>query len=229
MLYPTTLAESKGHFNCLNTYDRARFTFGFYQMAAHTPDSNFVVLFRHLLELDSARYYFPDLSVENSRIVRRIGQNQVPLETSETTEGLMDFLNPSGFDVEMVEVIQSAKFIHWATNHTEHQRVQVMVAAQKLKEGMRSYSQRYGLDGVLDSICLMVADIRHQGRARSSEIIEALRTAGNDQRVLEKLLEIGAQSYPERIRTLKTQIGMLTREGVLGRRRYNAQQNEFVL
>lgn len=228
MLYPTTLAESKGHFNCLNTYDRARFTFGFYQMAAHTPDTNFVVLFRHLLELESARYYFPDLSIKNDRIVRRVGQNQVPLETSGTTEGLMDFLNPSGSEVEMVEVIQSAKFIHWANNHTEHQQVQVKVAAQKLKEGMRSYSERYGLDGVLDSICLMVADIRHQGRAKSSEIIEALQSEGSDQRVLERLLEIGAQSYPERIQTLKTQIGVLTREGILGRRRYNAQQNEFL-
>jgi hypothetical protein len=65
VLYPTTLAESEGYFNCINTYDRARFTFGFYQMAAHTPNSNFVVLLRHLLQLESASYYFPDLSVEN--------------------------------------------------------------------------------------------------------------------------------------------------------------------
>jgi hypothetical protein len=94
---------------------------------------------------------------------------------------------------------------------------------------MRSYARRYDLDGMLDSICLMVADIRHQGRAKSLEIIEALQTGGDDQRVLTQLLEIGTHSYPERIQTLKTQIRRLTRDGVLGRRRYNAQRNEFVL
>ena len=229
MLYPTTLAESKGYFNCINTYDRARFTFGFYQMAAHTPNSNFVVLLRHLLELEGARYYFPELLVESGQIVRVVGEEHVPLETPETTQGLMDYLNPSESEVEVVEVIQSAKFIHWATNDKEHQRVQVEVAAQKLKDGMRSYARRYDLDGMLDSICLMVADIRHQGRAKSSEIIEALHTGGDEQRVLAQLLEIGAHSYPERIQTLKTQIRKLTRDGVLGRRRYNAQRNEFIL
>jgi hypothetical protein len=229
MLYPTTLAESQGYFNCINTYDRARFTFGFYQMAAHTPNSNFVVLLRHLLELESASYYFPDLSVENGQIFRVGGEDRGPLETPETTKELMDYLNPSGSEVEVVEVIQSAKLIHWATNDMEHQRVQVKVAAKKLKDGMRSYARRYDLDGMLDSICLMVADIRHQGRAKSLEIIEALQTGGDDQRVLTQLLEIGTHSYPERIQTLKTQIRRLTRDGVLGRRRYNAQRNEFVL
>ena len=229
MLYPTTMAESEGYFNCINTYDRARFTFGFYQMAAHTPNSNFVVLLRHLLELESASYYFPDLSVENGQIFRVGGEDRVPLETPETTRELMNYLNPSGSEVEVLEVIQSAKFIHWATHEMEHQRVQVKVATKKLKDGMRSYARRYDLDGMLDSICLMVADIRHQGRAKSTEIIEALQTGGGDQRVLTQLLEIGAHSYAERIQTLKTQIRRLTQNGVLGRRRYNAQLNEFVL
>jgi hypothetical protein len=132
MLYPTTLAESQGYFNCINTYDRARFTFGFYQMAAHTPNSNFVVLLRHLLELESASYYFPDLSVENGQIFRVGGEDRGPLETPETTKELMDYLNPSGSEVEVVEVIQSAKLIHWATNDMEHQRVQVKVAAKNV-------------------------------------------------------------------------------------------------
>jgi hypothetical protein len=97
-----------------------------------------------------------------------------------------------------------------------------------MKDGMRSYSRRYDLDGMLDSICLVVADIRHQGRAKSSEIIEALQTEGGDPRVLAQLLKIGAHSYPKRIQTLKTQVRMLTRDGILGRHRYNAQRNEFV-
>jgi len=228
MLCPTALAESLGFFNCLNTYDQARFTFGFYQMAAHTPDSNFVVLLRRLLELESASYYFPDLRVDNGRIVRVADQGREALETSESTEALMDYLNPSSSEVEEIEVIQSAKFIHWTTNDPACLRVQVSVAAQKLKNGMQSYAQRYGLNGMLDSICLMVADIRHQGRAKSSQIIAALDTGGDEQRALAQLLEIGAHAYPERIETLKTQIRKLMRDGVLGRRRYDAQRGEFV-
>src|SRR5678815_5312876 len=43
---PTVKAESRGHFNCLNTYDRAGFTFGFLQFAAHVADGDFVKYFR---------------------------------------------------------------------------------------------------------------------------------------------------------------------------------------
>ena len=38
-LQPTISAESNGFFTCLNTYDRARFTFGHVQLGAHTPDA----------------------------------------------------------------------------------------------------------------------------------------------------------------------------------------------
>jgi hypothetical protein len=109
-----------------------------------------------------------------------------------------------------------------------HRQAQVEVTAHKLRQGMKEYARKYALHGRLDTVCLMVADIRHQGRASSSEIIGALATQGNDQRALEQLLEIGTQSYGERIAMLKQRIRTLTREGVLGRRRYDEQQGEFV-
>ncbi|NND63073.1 MAG: hypothetical protein HKN48_07735, partial [Flavobacteriaceae bacterium] len=37
LLQITGFCESKNFFNVMNTYDRAKFTFGFYQLAAHTP------------------------------------------------------------------------------------------------------------------------------------------------------------------------------------------------
>src|SRR5262245_55947408 len=46
-IWPTVVAESAGgHHLLVNTYDRARFTFGFYQLAAHTPNDNLILLFR---------------------------------------------------------------------------------------------------------------------------------------------------------------------------------------
>ena len=139
----------------------------------------------------------------------------------------MDYLNPADRGVEAIEVIQAAKLIHWADNAPLHRRAQVEVAVEKLRNGMQDYARRYGLAGRLDTVCLMVADIRHQGRATSPEIMTALATQGDDQRALRQLLEIGAQSYAERIATLKQRIGKLTRDGVLGRRRYDASRGEF--
>jgi peptidoglycan hydrolase-like protein with peptidoglycan-binding domain len=228
MLYPTAIAESEGYFNCINTYDSARFTFGFFQMAAHTANSNLVVLLRRLLGLERAGYYFPDLGVAQDRVVRRTEGGTQPLETAESTAALMSYFNPSDRAVEEIEVVQAAKLIHWAENDPAHRKAQVDVTAEKLKKGMREYAARYALDGVVDSVCLVVADIRHQGRARSSEIIEALGGRGDEGGALSRLLEIGAHRYPDRIATLKRVIRKLTGDGILGRHRYSAQRGEFV-
>jgi hypothetical protein len=40
-IYPTAMAESKGSYWCLNTYDRAKFTFSFMQYAAHVAEWRF--------------------------------------------------------------------------------------------------------------------------------------------------------------------------------------------
>src|SRR2546425_705153 len=60
-IYPTARAESKGSFFCLNTYDRAKFTFTFMQFAAHVPDGDFVKFFKKLLALPNGADYFPKL------------------------------------------------------------------------------------------------------------------------------------------------------------------------
>lgn len=48
LLEATGACESENRFNLVNTYDRAKFTFGFYQLAAHTPRDNLILLFRRL-------------------------------------------------------------------------------------------------------------------------------------------------------------------------------------
>lgn len=78
-IYPTALCESQGYFQRINTYDRARFTFGFFQHAVHEPNDNFVLLLRKLLSLPAAQTYFPDLilSLVRTRIpsgLRHCGQ-----------------------------------------------------------------------------------------------------------------------------------------------------------
>ena len=65
-LAPTDAAEG-GLFHALNTYDRAAFTFGFLQYAAHVPDGDFVVYLRALLALPGAADHVPDLVLLDGR------------------------------------------------------------------------------------------------------------------------------------------------------------------
>jgi hypothetical protein len=134
-IHPTATVEG-ALFHALNTYDRAQFTFSFLQYAAHVPEGDFVAYLRALLRLPLAKEYFPDLRLENGRIVRLTDNGSVLLESGESTEGLLDYLNPSRQEIEDTEVIQSAKFIHWAQTDPEHRRVQVDIGVAHFKSKM---------------------------------------------------------------------------------------------
>ncbi|HEU4796631.1 MAG TPA: hypothetical protein VFT02_13440 [Pyrinomonadaceae bacterium] len=222
-IHPTAMAEG-ALYHTLNTYDRARFTFCFLQYAAHVPKGDFVVYFRALLNLPLAVEYFPDLRLVNNRITRVTDNGTVQLESDTSTDGLMAYLNPSRSAIEDTEVIQAAKFVHWAQTDPLHRRAQLASGIDHFKKKMVGYADRYDLDGALDSICLVIADIRHQGRATSPVIVNAL----NSSKPLDSLLSIGENSFPSRIATLRREIRKLTDEGTLGTHVYNVEQRDFV-
>jgi hypothetical protein len=220
----TAKCESNGHFSCINTYDRAHFTFSFMQYAAHVPDGDFVKFFRRLLLRQEAKAYFPDLNITNNKITRATEQGQEKLETSQSTEVLMQYLNPSLKTVDDAEVINCCKFIHWANNEEGHRELQVEVAIEHIRSAMKSYDKSYNLHGKSDKICAVVADIRHQGRGKSSTI----RTALASENPYEALLGIGAKNYAERVKTLRAELERLTIAGVFGQRSYDSQKSDFV-
>jgi hypothetical protein len=223
-IHPTASAEG-ALFHTLNTYDRARFTFAFLQFAAHVPNGDFVAYFRALLQLPLAPEYFPDLAVRNGRICRLGDDGETPLESDTSTAGLMDYLNPGEHEVEDTEVIQAARFVHWVQNDPLHRQVQVEVGLAHIRNKMHRLAQRYGLDGKDDRICLLVADISHQGRAKAPVILTALAAADP----FTALLRIGEDRYPARIATLRREIKSLVAEGTLGLRRYDVARADFVL
>jgi hypothetical protein len=223
-IQPTAAAEG-ALFHTLNTYDRARFTFTFLQYAAHVPNGDFVRFMRTLLQLPQAGEYFPDLVVEGGRIVRIAEDGtRTALESDGSTAGLLDYLNPSRAEVEDTEVIQAVKLVHWAQNDPAHRRVQIEVGIAHFKRNLLDYAKRYGLDGSADVVCLVIADIRHQGRAKSVDIVAAL--AGP--KPLEALLAIGKEKYPGRIASLRREIKALTDAGVLGTKKYSVAKKDFV-
>jgi len=223
-ILPIALAEG-GHWHTLNTYDRAHFTFGFLQYAAHVPDGDFVRLLRALLALPAAAAYFPDLTLTDDGRVGRIGDDAIePLETPGSTAALMRWLNPTTEAVEDTEVIQAAKFVHWAHHDPSHRAAQVACGVAHLRAALAAQARRHGLDGADDIVCLLVADIRHQGRGRGAEIDQAL--ARPDPAAA--LLRIGADRWPQRVETLRRAIARLVDEGRLGRLRYSLARQDFV-
>lgn len=227
-IYPTVMAESKGSFLCLNTYDRAAFTFGIMQYAAHVPNGDFVRWFRAILSLPNAADYFPILALNEGRIW--LYQRNLPpeaLEDDASTARLMWYLNQDPYTVDKQELLCAARMIHWAMSDVNNRYLQVAFAVKQYQKNMKAYAQRYNLDGYLDKVCFMVCDIRHQGRANSQTILNALQHSTASEQY-QALLNIGASSYPERIQTLKQTIANLENAGILGKKHYHQAEAKFV-
>jgi len=198
VIEPTSKCEG-GNYLTLNTYDRAKFTFGFGQFAAHVPDGDFVVYFRDMLGRPEATDYFPDLMVKAGRINQLSTTGGVPLESSSSTRPLMDYLNPSTTHIEDDEVIASAKFMHWTANHQAAQALQVFHMISTFKGLMAAADRNLELNGKAADLCVIVCDILHQGRSKYPAIRQAL--ASTNKR--DSLLALGSISYSDRIAALK--------------------------
>lgn len=198
LIAPTARCEG-GNFLTLNTYDRARFTFGFGQFAAHVPDGDFVRFFRDLLARPEAPAYFPNLRLSDGRITKADAAGEVFVESASSTRGLLELLNPTAAGLEDEEQIAAAKFIHWTTHHPECQRLQVAHMVATFKRLARESDARLDLDGRSAEIVLIICDIRHQGRAKYASMQQALLASDP----VAALLKLGALTYANRIKTLK--------------------------
>jgi hypothetical protein len=223
-LLPTITCESRGAFNCINTYDSARFTYGHMQFAAHTPDANFVLLFRELLRLPAASFYFPDLALHNGFIHQRRDQGLVQLESQLSTQALQDYLNPDSGGVERQEVVVAAKFMDWCARDPQFKETMVRFAFSDQRDKLRGHARNLPLNGLSDKLCLVVLDILHQGRGKYTTIGAAL--GKNDP--FDALLDIGLNTYRERIATLRNGILDLERRGIVGHRVYRNEVGDFV-
>lgn len=185
MLGVIAAGESGSYFNRLNSYDRAAFTFGFFQLAAHTPRDNLILLFRRLAAENAIfQSLFPDLKVVNGVLHQVVGTHTVSLEKEYPRPGhpneknlkdFMAYLNPDGASVDDIELSTAARMVHLANTDNSANRLQVNLAAEITMRKLRnSYSVWYNLDGASDLICTAIADIHHQGRGTKTEVRDAL-------------------------------------------------------
>lgn len=141
----------------------------------------------------------------------------------------MVYLNPTLASIEEQEVIQAAKFIHWAIHSQQHRDIQVQYGIEHFKQSVQQHARWYPLDGFPDKLCVVIEDIHHQGRAKKNVVYEALDTNGDYDKAFNNLLSIGEQNYSVRIKTLTKEIQQLVKSGILGKRVYDTNIKDFVL
>jgi DNA-binding HxlR family transcriptional regulator len=223
-LYPTIRCESRGFFTCLNTYDRARFTFGHMQLAAHTPDDNFVSILRQMLQLPAARAYFPDLTLVDGRVHRRTDGGTEILETGDTTAPLQNYLNPVENAVDDAEADRAARIIDWCVRDPALRELNVRFTVEQQRRKLAYYATRLPLDGLVDKLVLVVLDVLHQGRGGFQSLGRALE----DDDPFDALLNIGSSSFRERVATLRLALRELEEQDRIGRRVYSRAEGDFV-
>jgi hypothetical protein len=229
IIWPTVMAESEGYFARLNSYDRAAFTYGCYQAAAHTPDENLVVLFRMLLTLPSAQRYFPDLTlVEDDKKIPRVNRklDTGPTQSLENARKVtrpngvvetqipdfMTYLNADATRVDNAEMTATARLFLWCRDESEARNTQVRHAISTARHKINGVRKKVASFKAKDwRTVIWVNDIRHQGRGGFKAIADAL----DSDDALAALALVGMPKYRSRIETVKACIGTLQTEGVL--------------
>lgn len=226
---PTAQCESLGAFNCFNSYDRAKFTFGFLQYAAHVSQGDFVKYFCKLLQTEEAGSYFPDLRTDGTHIYL-VSENNRRLTSNDGSDNieLMAYLNPTLAGVETKEVINAAKFIHWLAHSEVHKQIMVECGIKHFKDNMRTYARQHGLDQAPDYVCCAVADIRHQGRGGIQTINNSLSQGNTWEEKYRSVVRVGCANHPERCNTLKAEIAKYRQRGILGTKRYSRAAGDFI-
>lgn len=233
LVYAIGASESQNRFNRVNSYDRAAFTFGFFQLAAHTPRDNLVLFLRQATELPAFQRHFPELQMKDGRLHRIDGNSAIDLEVEiydarqdeHQLQNLMRYLNPRETAIDDAEIIHTARLVELCETSPEFCALQVRTAIQITARKFRERYQRwYNLSGMSDSICVAIADIHHQGRAKKAQVRAALASA----EALSNLTQLGADKYPERCKSLRRMIATMEQSGLLGRHKYEPACGRFV-
>lgn len=225
---PTLLAEGGARFATLNTYDRAAFTFGAPQLAAHTPDQNFVVYLRELLSLPDAPQHFPELGLRPNaagkntvhhlnggapvdleqvvNVLRPNGKNEKQLAR------LMAFLNPSATAIDPAELSAAARLMNWLRLNPAAKELQIKVFIEHARAKLAHAKARVdGFDGKDWRSALWIMDILHQGRAGFAEL-SAAQTSVNPEAAFKRL---GWPKYRTRIEAVDRAVVKLAASGAL--------------
>lgn len=201
-----TIACEGGRFTAINSYDRAAFSFGIGQFAAHVPEGDFVSFLRRLLMLPEAEVYFPELLLAKGRIAVRGTRTQPqPLEDAAGTAALMAWLNPDPGVIDARELQVAARLVHWTRHCAAARAAQVAQMVGSARAHLQHAAHNLALHNIDAICCVAIVDILHHGRggARPWAKMAAALAQPNP---LAALFAIGAGRWAMRIATLQTAI-----------------------
>lgn len=183
-MWPSVMAESNGYYISINAWDRAHFTWGFYQLAAHTPRDNLILLMRELLTLPAAKRFFPDLTLLGGKVAQITDAGPISLEREQEVQvgdgtemqivDFMAYLNPSSFRLDEREVVNAAKFATWAGEDEAMRDTTVSVSVAIMKKKIRARAATFNLFGRRPELAIWISDMFHQGRGSVSQAKAAL-------------------------------------------------------
>jgi hypothetical protein len=192
-IWPTVMAESNGRYISINAWDRAHFTWGFYQLAAHTARDNLILLMRELVQLPSAARFFPDLTLVDGKVARKTGSGTVSLEREKEVQvgsgtetqipDFMAYLNPSSFQVDEREVLTAAKFAAWAMEDKAMRDATVQVSVKIMKRKIKARAGTFGLVGKRPELAIWISDMFHHGRGSTNQAKAALQLSTFDKQL----------------------------------------------
>ncbi len=167
-IHPTAMAEG-ALFHTLNTYDRAFFTFSFLQFAAHVLERRLRRVPARSVEAAAARRSTSQTWwLVGDRICRLTDSGSVQLESDTSTRRAVRLPEPDGEGRSKIPVDPGGRVRVQGTERCTEPPDEIDVGVAHFAGTWRQYATRYNLDGAPRVICLVVADIRHQGRARAA-------------------------------------------------------------
>ncbi|MFM7027638.1 MAG: hypothetical protein ACKOXK_03045 [Chakrabartia sp.] len=206
-LAPTIACEG-GRFCALNSYDRARFSFGIGQFAAHVPEGDFVGLMRRLLILPEAAAYLPDLCLAAGRICRAGPDAPEPLESGQSSARLALWCNPHRAQIDGQEAQLAARLIHWTAHHRSARLVQLAQMIASFRAGLGRACRHLEVSRLAAPNAVVIADVLHHGRGGARPWAR-LAAALDQPEALAALLDIGARRWPARIAALRAALQTL--------------------
>lgn len=169
LIAPSVECESKNAFEALNTYDRANFSFGIIQFAAHTRNDNFHRFLRMALQRspDAGARYLPQFRIHKNKVDLDLDdpiQGWIKLTDAKDPENkrLRRVLKPVETEINLIEVLFAARMIHWIRNDEELRKLMVELAIARAQDNMKRIGA--ALDGRGIAICALIFDIILQGR-----------------------------------------------------------------
>lgn len=219
-IHPTAGCEGR-NFLTLNSYDRAAFTFGFAQFAAHVPDGDFVRWLHVMLAQPEAQTYFPELSLIGRRThLAGVGA----LESASSTAALMRWLNSSPDKVDDAEVLAAARLIHWTANSRSARLAQIAQMIASFRGYLARADRRGLIDGRPAAHCCVIADLLHHGRGGRA-VWSSVATAIASGDAFDRLIDIGGAQWAERKATLRR---LILADPQLQGRRWSSAERAFV-